>query len=267
MKCVACVFLIGLMPLAMPGWAQPPSTGSPGSESATAAERVELMEQALEQAVSRGIRLVERQLPALAPGLVFFAGQIQARGFVLDGYGLFFDVEYPVVRRSILWSMGMLRQFDITMSDTLDGLRRRMQGMQEGPARAAFGQALREFEAIVQSTSPVAAVALGAPGTSTDRSDVETAQPLGAVSIDPLELYLSALTGSLTDALLAYGEAMPVDGDDWLTVAARDGRGSYGRGRAPVPRTLTLRIRGRDLAAIRTGELSPEEARARVEIP
>ena len=93
MKCVACVFLIGLMPLAVPAWAQPRSTDSPDSESATAAERVELMEQALEQAVSRGVRIVERQLPALAPGLVFFAGPIQARGFVLDGYGLFFDVE------------------------------------------------------------------------------------------------------------------------------------------------------------------------------
>ena len=170
------------------------------------------------------------------------------------------------MRRSILWSMGMLRQFDVTMSDTLEGLRRRMQGMQQGPARAAFGQALRELEAAIQPTSPVTPIALGAPGTSTDRSDVETAPPSGAVSIDPLELYLSGLTGSLTDALLAYGEAMPVDGDEWLTVAPRDGRGSYGRGRAPVPRTLKLRIRGRDLAAIRNGELSPEEARARVEI-
>ena len=186
---------------------------------------------------------------------------------MLDGYGVFFDVEYPVVRRSILWSMGMLRQFDVTMSDTLEGLRRRMQGMQEGPARAAFGQALREIEAAVGPTAPVAPVALGGPRTSTDRRDVETAPPSGAVSIDPQELYLSALTGSLTDALLAYGEAMPVDGDAWLTVAARDGRGSYGRGRAPAGRTLRLRIRGRDLAAIRNGELSPEEARARVEIP
>ena len=266
MKCVACVFLVGLMPLAAPAWAQPPSTRSPGADDAIVAERVELMEQALEQAVSRGIRIVERQLPALAPGLVFFAGPIQARGFVLDGYGVFFDVEYPVVRRSILWSMGMLRQFDVTMSDTLEGLRRRMQGMQEGPARAAFGQALRELEAAVQPTSPVAPVALGVP-RSRDRSDVETTPPSGAVSIDPLELYLSALTGSLTDALLAYGEAMPVDGDAWLTVAARDGRGSYGPGRAPARRTLRLRIRGRDLAAIRNGELSPAEARARVEIP
>ncbi|MEE8130293.1 MAG: hypothetical protein V3T48_08405 [Vicinamibacterales bacterium] len=267
MKYVAIVFLIGLMPLAAPAGAQPPSTGSPDADDAIVAERVELMEQALEQAVSRGIRIVERQLPALAPGLVFFVGPIQARGFVLDGYGVFFDVEYPVVRRSILWSMGMLRQFDVTMSDTLEGLRRRMQGMQEGPARAAFGQALREIEAAVGPTAPVAPVALGGPRTSTDRRDVETAPPSGAVSIDPQELYLSALTGSLTDALLAYGEAMPVDGDAWLTVAARDGRGSYGRGRAPARRTLRLRIRGRDLAAIRNGELSPEEARARVEIP
>ena len=267
MKYVAIVFLIGLMPLAAPAWAQPPSTGSPDADDAIVAERVELMEQALEQAVSRGVRIVERQLPALAPGLVFFVGPIQARGFVLDGYGVFFDVEYPVVRRSILWSMGMLRQFDVTLSDTLEGLRRRMQGMQEGPARAAFGQALREIEAAVRRSSPVAPVALGGPRTTTERRDVATAPSSGAVSIDPQELYLSALTGSLTDALLAHGEAMPVDGDAWLTVAARDGRGSYGRGRAPARRTLRLRIRGRDLAAIRNGELSPEEARARVEIP
>ena len=263
MKLVAGMFFIGLLLPVLSAWAQSPSDEREEAAAAESRQRVEFMEQALERAVSQGVRIVERQLPALAPGLVFFAGPIQARGFALDGYGWFFDVEYPVVRRSILWSMGARRQFDVTMSDALEDLQRRLEAMQEGPTRVALGQALRELEADVRLTSPVAPVAQEA---SPDSDDVESRSPFGAVPGDPQQLYLSALTATLTDTLLTYGAAMPLDDDEWLTVAARDGRRSYGRGGSTIPSSLVFRIRGRDLAAVRSGELSPEEARQRVEI-
>ena len=46
------------------------------------AQRIQLMERALAAAVTRGMEQVEGQLPGV-PGLVFFAGSVQVRGFEL----------------------------------------------------------------------------------------------------------------------------------------------------------------------------------------
>lgn len=217
--CAVLAVLGVLSPVAAQG--QPVETGRTGAEAAE--RQVRRMEQALEQAVSRGVSRVERQLPALTPGLLLFAGSIQARGFVLDDYGVFFYVEYPAVRRSLLWSMGVLRPFD---------------SVRRAPGR----------------TAPTAEAPAGAP------VDVPARQ-----AVDPEELYRTALRESLTDALMTYGGALPgaLGEFDWLTVAARDGRGL--RVRPGDRRTLRIRIRGGDLAALGAGRLSSEEVRRRVE--
>lgn len=218
--CGVLAILGALSPVVAQG--QPVETGRTGAEAAE--RQVRRMEQALEQAVSRGVTTVERQLPALTPGLLLFAGSIQARGFVLDDYGVFFYVEYPAVRRSLLWSMGVLRPFD--------------------SARRATGP-----------TAPAAEAPAGAPGDA----------PARQAAVDPEELYRTALRESLTDALMTYGGALPgaLGEFDWLTVAARDGRGP--RVRPGDRRTLRIRIRGGDLAALGAGRLSSEEVRRRVE--
>ena len=259
------LLIVGLTLLAVPVSAQSArsegqTSNSTDVDAVELSRHVQLMEQALEEAVGRGVSIVEQQLPPLAPGLVFFAGAIQVRGFHLEGYGLFFDVEYPVVRRSMLWSMGALNQFDVSMAGMLEGLRFQMQAMQDGPSRAALAQALRALEAQVR------APASGAPGKAQDR-DIATAPRESRGLVDPQEVYLSALTSALTDVLIMYGEAMPLKDDEWLTVAARDGRGLRGLGGMAPPRPLKLRIRGRELAAIRTGQLSSEEAKKLVETP
>ena len=242
--------------------------GSPRPQRDEAVElhqRVRLMEQALEEAVGRGVSVVERQLPILTSDLVFFAGSIQVRGFHLDDYGLFFDVEYPVVRRSLLWSMGALNQFDTSMARAIEDLRRRMLTMQGGTPQVTFGQAHRELEARAESPTSAAPVTQDGPDRSPIRAVSGPLPRVEPVAVDPDEVYLSALTGVLTDVLITYGGAMQLEGDEWLMIAARDGRGYRGRGRVINRRTLQIRIRGRDLAALRDGQLSPEEARARVE--
>ena len=227
-----------------------------------AAERqVRLMEPALEQAVRRGVDAVEQRLRAPVPGLIFFAGTIQARGFVVDGYGLFFDVEYPVVRRSILWSMGAIEQFDGGMTQSLEDLRLHALEMPAGPARSALEQAVRELERLTRP--PVAMPETAAGSDPTDGGREQRRLPTAAADLEAF--YHAALQGALADALVAYGGAMPpgalADGE-WLTVAARDGRGR----RAGERRTLRLRIRGGHLSELRDGRLSAEDARARIEI-
>ena len=157
----------------------------------------------------------------------------------------------------------MLDPFDAGMGPALAGLRRRMLAMQEGPGRAALGRALREVEEQVRST-PAAPVAAGAPPPPPPGAHADAAP--APLAVDPEELYRTALREALTDALMTYGGALPAAlGDfEWLTVAARDARGLRVL-RSGERRTLQIRVRGGDLAALRDGRLSLAEARGRVE--
>ena len=195
------VLAAALLLAAGPAAGQPQEDrGKPGDE-----RQLRLIEQALEQAVRRGVDAVGQRLPAPVPGLIFFAGTIQARGFVVDGYGLFFDVEYPVVRRSILWSIGVIERFDGGMAQSLANLRRRVLEMPAGTARSALEQALREMERLAR---PPAAV----PETAADADPPASAgddRPFPAAAADLEAFYRAALQGALADALVAYGGAMP----------------------------------------------------------
>ena len=238
-----------------------PVAGQPREDgSLPATERqVRLIEQALEQAVRRGVDAVGQRLPTPVPGLIFFAGTISARGFVVEGYGLFFDVEFPVVRRSILWSMGAIGQLDGGMAQSLANLRRRVLEMPPGAPRSALEQALHELERITRAPA--------AEPAAEDAGDERPDLGLPTAAADLEAFYRATLEGELADALVAYGGAMPpgalADGE-WLTVAARDGRGR--RAGTGERRTLKLRIRGGHLSALRDGRISVEDTRARIEI-
>ena len=258
--------VVGALILASPALAQSPPVSAPGSVSAEQGERlpqVLLMERALEDAVTRGVRIVEQQLPPM-PGVLYFAGPVRVRGFELQDYGVFFDVEHPVVRRSIIWSMNTL-QLNGGMPTIFQDLRRRLQTMPEGPGQLAFEQILSEMEAELQRTAPLRPGGRGAARVSSPE-DADTHRP-GRVTIDPLQAYLTALRGELTDALISYGPALGVGEDRWVSVAARDGRGQLDPRVSSPSQTLKLRIRGRDLAALRAGRVSVEDLRRRVEAP
>ncbi len=57
-------------------------------------------------------------------GVTVLTGVPRARGFLLDGYGVFFDVEIPDMNQSVIWSM-MNVQRDRQVGNALDSLRRR----------------------------------------------------------------------------------------------------------------------------------------------
>lgn len=249
--------LAGVLLCAVPAAGQPVADGAP-----PAAERqVRLIEQGLEQAVRRGVDALEQRLPAPLPGLVVFAGTIRARGFVVDGYGLFFDVEFPVVRRSILWSITAMRQHDSAMAQSLATLRRRVLEMPPGLARSTLEDMIHELERATRAP----AFARGSEAAADDPDGARSESPAPTAPADLEAFYRAALQGELADALVAYGGALPpgalADGD-WLTVAARDGRGR----RAGARRTLQLRILGGHLRALRDGRLTVEDTRSRIEI-
>jgi len=82
---------------------------------------------------------------------------------------------------------------------------------------------------------------------------------------DPDLEYERLVTEQLVDAMLDHSHQLGLGADEWLTVAAR---GSHGPLMAQAAFddsvTLTLRVRGSDLADFRAGVITREQARARV---
>ena len=69
-------------------------------------QKISLMESVLESAVANGADNLLREVrTVLPPDALMLTGAPQARGFRLDGYGLFFDVEVPAFRRTMAWTL------------------------------------------------------------------------------------------------------------------------------------------------------------------
>jgi hypothetical protein len=87
-----------------------------GQQQTTAAQiearqQIASLEAALENAVRYGTQMLDQRLQASsAANMVMLAGMARARGFRLDDYGVMFDVEFPSMRRSMVWSMQELQR-------------------------------------------------------------------------------------------------------------------------------------------------------------
>lgn len=73
-------------------------------------EQIGLMEGLLAAAVRLGAQDTARQIQAVQPGLQLFTGMARARGFFLEGYGVFFHVEIPGVQPSVEWILETLER-------------------------------------------------------------------------------------------------------------------------------------------------------------
>jgi hypothetical protein len=241
--------------LAGPAYSQSqpqPRSDQKAVEQVKARFQISLMEGVLERAVENAARVLNVQLRPIMPGM-FLLGSTgaRARGFRLEGYGVFFDVEVPGVR-PFAWSQQILGAPD----QALKSLREHVRTITNVKEREQLDRALRQIE--IQFPAPAGTEA-ASPGAAT-----KTPQ---ASAIDTFEAYDNAVTTAIVDSMLDYGGPLQISGDEWLTVAARDYEGQ--RSLAPdTPYdlvTIVMRIKGSDLQAFRAGRLTREEARKRVE--
>ena len=63
------------------------------------------MEGVLERAVANGADNLLRQVRHVMPDVPMLTGAPEVRGFRLDGYGVFFDVEVPALRLPLAWTL------------------------------------------------------------------------------------------------------------------------------------------------------------------
>jgi hypothetical protein len=81
------------------------------------------MERLLEGAVEHGATAMRDRLQAVMPADMLLTDNARARGFRLDGYGVFFDVEVPDLGGSLAWSLRTLDQNDLGLDAALQTLR------------------------------------------------------------------------------------------------------------------------------------------------
>lgn len=242
----ACV-VAGVALLAGPALAQAQSAKE--DEQVKVRQRISTMEGVLERAVSNGAENLLRQVRSVTPDSPMLSGVPQVRGFRLDGYGVFFDVEVPALRLPVTWPLRYLIEDNRDAVTATVAELRKMVADQPERERARFELLAQRLEsrAVMPRTTP------------------RQADP---AVIEPEVAYTKYVRESLIDAMIENSGPLPVGTDEWLTVAARDNapRDPLMPGDTAGLNTLIFRVKGSDLAAFRSGRMTLEEARRHVEV-
>jgi hypothetical protein len=218
--------------------------------------QIRMMENVLTVAVRQGAEALARRMQVSDPGSLIVTGTARARGIVLDDYGVLFDVDVPMMKQSVVWSMAT-----VIREQQRAQLRQQIENMPDSPARRVAEQQLRLLDRNPGSTLPVAPpVAPTGIAVAAVNAENETAAPEPK---DPNEQYTDAVKTALIDAMLDYGQ---VGADEWLIVAARDSEGPITASAVDDASTIVLRVKGSDLAAFRANQISRPDARKKVEV-
>jgi hypothetical protein len=255
--------------------------------------KVRVMEGVLEKSVAQAALRLNEQLQRVSPDLIQLAGAAHARGYRLEGYGLFFDVEVPAAMRQTMgWTARVMRQQQQGVAEALGSLKR-ITGDLDPKSRAEAERAMQQLELVVRPMprlrgSSMSGAPMGGPtggGAMAASSSGEAppppadaAAPAAAPAVpdvppadamlwrNPDLAYEEQVREALIGAMLEWGALLPLGSDEWLTVAARDNQDVVMPGNAPDVVTIILRVKGSDLADRLAGRVPLEELRRRVEV-
>ena len=250
--------------------------------------QVGVMERVLESAVEHGVTNLRDRLQTFGPTEMLISENARARGFRLEGYGVFFDVVVPSVDTSTLWAVQTLDRNDLGLESALRTLQAHIHAdsdpnLQQAlkrielqiapytvatarpgaptPARNAAGSAAVASETAAPPVAPPAAPAAARSGSEPARDDQDS------ILTDPDDAYRKEVVQALKDAMLDYSSALGIGPSEWLTVAAR--RNDERPRLAPADtdaRTFVIRLKGADLAAFLARQISKEEALKRFDV-
>lgn len=231
---------------------------APSRPDAPQRNQIRMMENVLTGAVRQGAESLARTMQVKEPGSLIVTGTARARGIVLEGYGVFFDVDVPMMKQSVVWSMQTLER-----ERQRAALRQVIDTSPDTPARRFAEQQLRLLDRNPGSTLPLAPPA-AANGIAVAAAVNDVNETVAPEPRDPNEQYTEAVKAALVDAMLDYG--LPIGADEWLIVAARDSEGPISPGVLDDASTIVLKVKGSDLLAFRAKKLTREEARKKVEV-
>jgi hypothetical protein len=252
-----------------------------------ARQRIFMMERVLEGAVQVGVDNLRRRVRAIMPDDALLQGSPpQVRGFRLDGYGVFFDVEVPALRRSLAWSIRTMNETGNALARDIAAMRAFVQAIPDARVKAEFERTLRRVQQqVVPPQAPMVAAAAAGPQVTAQTVGAQmVTEPIAEPAVapepvnpvpapvdnallnDPSDAYTDEVKAAVIDAMIENSGPLVLGDDEWLTVAARDNAPAapFISGDPDVV-TLVLRVKGSDLSAFRAGRLTLEQVRARVQ--
>lgn len=252
-----------------------------------ARQQIQVMEGVLKGAVQNGVNSLRRRVRAVMPDDALILGSVpEVRGFPIEGHGVFFDVEVPMLRQSMAWTLQQRTQSGALLARSLQDLRQMVSSMPDGRARLEAQQTVENIlrlvgpipvgpQSIERQPQPPAQVQVQQQGTviaqalGPDVAVAAPAQPAPGVDtqiiLDPNEAYTQEVKKALVEAMVVYGGPMGLGANEWLIVAAKDNEPVNPLVQADSDfHTIMLRVKGSDLTDFQAGRLTREEITNRV---
>ena len=199
-------------------------------------EKISIMEGTLTSSVGVAAQRVAKDVKSINSTAMLFAGTARAKGFMLEGHGVFFYVEVPTLDLSVMMTV---QQFERSAQQ-------RAEAQQQQPAGEA--QQVNNLRADAP-TQPVPTA-------------VESLANLAAEG----QKWRATVRLALIDAMLDNSKNLELKPDEWLTIAARGSETDLMPNEILNLTTTVLRVKGSDLADFLAGKLTKEEARLKVEV-
>jgi len=238
-KRAIAVAMITIPVLTLPTIVAAQTLVTPGAEQVRRHEQINLFEGTLERAVTNAARRVAKDVQEHTSNANFMTTDAHAKGFILDGYGVFVYVEIPAL------------DVNLTVGLMLDQIER------DAQQKAEVDQAKAEANPVSNRSEVKADLVPVVPKTA--REALKSVMDTG-------EKYRNEVKLQLTDAMLDFSKNLELKPDEWLSVAARGSDGALTPGEILQLTTVVLRVKGSDLADYLAGRLTKDEARAKVQL-
>ena len=229
------------------------------------------MERVLENAVEHGASVWrDRWSQALGPVQTLLLDNARVRGYRIEDYGMFFDIDVPSVETTLFSAFRTLDQNGLGVQSALSQVKAFVQSQASGDVN--IEQALKRLELeLVPAKTASSALEVLAARTSAGSAAVAADGPVAADPNDPIlanpeDAYRAEVMQAVVDALLDYSAPLGLSADEWLTVGVRRNEVRPRIGLDTNAQTVVARVRGSDLGAFRSGQLTRDEAIKRVEV-
>lgn len=229
------------------------------------------MERVLENAVEHGASVWRDRLQALAgPVQALLLDNARVRGYRLEGYGMFFDIDVPSLETTLFSAFRTLDQNGLNLQNALSQLKAYIPASDTN-----LQQALKriELQVVPAVTAPVPTTAAVTTADAAGRQTVAVTPDVRVevavndpILVNPEEVYRAEVMQAVVDALLDYSASLGLGPDEWLAVGVRRNEVRPRIGLDNNAQTVVARVRGGDLSAFRSGQLTREDAIKRVEV-
>jgi hypothetical protein len=271
MKTIVAVVTSGMLCApAASAWAQNRAAAPPPTQASALLDpryQIGLMEGILQRAAEHGAKVTRDRARMVIPGDMLLSDEVHVRGFRLDGYGVFFDIDMPDLQGTMPWIVRTLDQNDLGLDNAI----RSMRALAEASGNPNDRQALQRIEMQLSPGLPSSSarpMQVGAQSiTPSSAASTPQVDPNDPILRDPQGVYRTEVTDALIEAILDHSNGLRLEPNERLTVAAR--------GRESLPSlspadtdspTILISVRGEDLIAMLGRQVSREEARARIVI-